>query len=111
MLKPRYEWDYLFGKCQPPSGGCVLKLTAPIYFNLCLNQPPSGGCVLKPTINGTNSDYKCQPPSGGCVLKQNGMDFEKTANNQPPSGGCVLKPCLDSNNSIGGSSRLQAAVC
>ena len=33
---------------QPPSGGCVLKLSPdkPV-FTLFTSQPPSGGCVLK----------------------------------------------------------------
>ena len=33
---------------QPPSGGCVLKLSAGAVFRAISNQPPSGGCVLKP---------------------------------------------------------------
>ena len=32
---------------QPPSGGCVLKLTSNRCFDAIVNQPPSGGCVLK----------------------------------------------------------------
>ena len=33
---------------QPPSGGCVLKLTGFNCIGLVPVQPPSGGCVLKP---------------------------------------------------------------
>ena len=32
-------------------------------------QPPSGGCVLKLTTYLLSGDFKTQPPSGGCVLK------------------------------------------
>ena len=32
---------------QPPSGGCVLKLTYPDFSLFSFTQPPSGGCVLK----------------------------------------------------------------
>ncbi len=35
---------YLF---QPPSGGCVLKLSDGLFRQLRIGQPPSGGCVLK----------------------------------------------------------------
>ena len=78
-------------KAQPPSGGCVLKLsqTAPVIT--AEGQPPSGGCVLKPIRKDIKQSMNNQPPSGGCVLKQ--MTINKSALNasQPPSGGCVLK--------------------
>ena len=32
---------------QPPSGGCVLKLSCNQCLNQAFVQPPSGGCVLK----------------------------------------------------------------
>ena len=54
---------------QPPSGGCVLKLTS---FNNWLKwqaQPPSGGCVLKQYLGKWLMRHFLQPPSGGCVLK------------------------------------------
>ena len=35
------------GKIQPPSGGCVLKLSDGKKVTKSLPQPPSGGCVLK----------------------------------------------------------------
>ena len=35
-----------------------------------LLQPPSGGCVLKLSVGFAGSTGVCQPPSGGCVLKQ-----------------------------------------
>ena len=78
---------------QPPSGGCVLKLSRFGAANRRLEQPPSGGCVLKRARGRHNSRYqgshlrvavcwnpdfaarvgklKAQPPSGGCVLKLN----------------------------------------
>ncbi len=34
--------------CQPPSGGCVLKLFGAARLRFARRQPPSGGCVLKP---------------------------------------------------------------
>ena len=36
-----------FGRTQPPSGGCVLKLRYGAGSLLLSDQPPSGGCVLK----------------------------------------------------------------
>ena len=37
---------------QPPSGGCVLKLSDEALAVLTAFQPPSGGCVLKrPCLN------------------------------------------------------------
>ena len=33
-------------------------------------QPPSGGCVLKLTFGNAHDDDLRQPPSGGCVLKR-----------------------------------------
>ena len=57
------------GLLQPPSGGCVLKLTYPDMTALWFEQPPSGGCVLKHLINFLYYHDCQQPPSGGCVLK------------------------------------------
>ena len=34
-----------------------------------LEQPPSGGCVLKLSENDVAHEIYVQPPSGGCVLK------------------------------------------
>ncbi|HHK6006148.1 TPA: hypothetical protein ACQWI1_002048 [Neisseria subflava] len=48
MLK---QFGYLFaigGGIQPPSGGCVLKLSSVTATAAHGAQPPSGGCVLKP---------------------------------------------------------------
>ena len=77
---------------QPPSGGCVLKLTilavgrpllGPAAFGrLCvetsrwgsigqsIQQPPSGGCVLKQVIGYRYALQYIQLPSCSCVLKQ-----------------------------------------
>ena len=47
MLNPP---PYLTGGveiCQPPSGGCVLKLKLKKKPKKWGSQPPSGGCVLK----------------------------------------------------------------
>ena len=72
MLKHGWGSGYDAEKCQPPSGGCVLKLA--------------------PTKEVADNSF--QPPSGGCVLKQKSMADEQTGVPQPPSGGCVLKPLL-----------------
>ena len=99
--------------CQPPSGGCVLKLLLflmprsmpfPAAFRrLCVEtdqhtairlwviQPPSGGCVLKLSHGNGGSCGGYQPPSGGCVLKPFGGCPRPVRASQPPSGGCVLK--------------------
>ena len=101
------------GSNQPPSGGCVLKLSAarkpapttpPAAFGrLCVEtnrkirsrsnrpQPPSGGCVLKHAFGGDCPQSALQPPSGGCVLKLIFRHFVGGYYIQPPSGGCVLK--------------------
>ena len=77
---------------QPPSGGCVLKLSitaraadlaeAAAFGRLCVEtrrrnhqlqprrQPPSGGCVLKLSLHRQACRFRFQPPSGGCVLKR-----------------------------------------
>ena len=120
---------------QPPSGGCVLKLSVKMVISmplkpaafrrLCVetgnyegalqtgfNQPPSGGCVLKHTRSGDKRRDDPQPPSGGCVLKLRCARLPLCCICQPPSGGCVLKPakCIVKHpNSV--PSRLQAAVC
>ena len=57
---------------QPPSGGCVLKLSRHCPRRRRFRQPPSGGCVLKPSRIDLIRRRKLQPPSGGCVLKQPG---------------------------------------
>ena len=93
MLKPLGTDGVLTVAPQPPSGGCVLKLSfsqavalvvLPAAFGrLCVettsmlksktptaNQPPSGGCVLKHQFTFPPTFVRAQPPSGGCVLKQ-----------------------------------------
>ena len=113
VLKPKYEWDYLFGKwpaafrrlCvetkdlavsvglveQPPSGGCVLKLEHILNCRQSYGQPPSGGCVLKHFHPVHRLRGFGQPPSGGCVLKHFHPVHRLRGFGQPPSGGCVLK--------------------
>ena len=54
---------------QPPSGGCVLKLSIIRNGFTCRWQPPSGGCVLKQFFCAFRTAFWVQPPSGGCVLK------------------------------------------
>ena len=77
---------------QPPSGGCVLKrLCIRQYRHPNWSQPPSGGCVLKPWRPLVVSGRISQPPSGGCVLKRFTMPSQGCWTIQPPSGGCVLK--------------------
>ena len=77
---------------QPPSGGCVLKRPASVIRGAHGSQPPSGGCVLKPIISATLNLVVFQPPSGGCVLKLRVCQTAREWASQPPSGGCVLKP-------------------
>ncbi len=80
-------------------------------MNKC--QPPSGGCVLKlMDKNGYRFEVVPQPPSGGCVLKLSQCLLTRKACVQPPSGGCVLKLPMFLVSLIGAApSRLQAAVC
>ena len=124
-----------FRSRQPPSGGCVLKLSDPIWPpDDTKSQPPSGGCVLKRAMVRARALLKAQPPSGGCVLKPFRFVAVKAKSNQPPSGGCVLKQSLHHQPHYGSfpaafrrlcvetnryqtcalsqrASRLQAAVC
>ena len=97
---------------QPPSGGCVLKLSRLTYLGAKkAKQPPSGGCVLKLPRAARRLGSAWQPPSGGCVLKHLLSFADGLKAKQPPSGGCVLKlprwVCL----LLYMLSRLQAAVC
>ena len=42
-------------------------------------QPPSGGCVLKLSMTRPSEAAGTQPPSGGCVLKQGVIDTGRAA--------------------------------
>ena len=66
---PAAPYPYPDG-AQPPSGGCVLKLSVSNTRRYAVIQPPSGGCVLKPHTVLDVQTVEAQPPSGGCVLKQ-----------------------------------------
>ena len=93
MLKHHTLAMSRFNSLQPPSGGCVLKLSSPTYriFNaipaafrrLCVEtsgSPPGTLaetpaafrrlCVETADPNHARPDHRPQPPSGGCVLKQ-----------------------------------------
>ena len=121
-------------KCQPPSGGCVLKQShrrhspthgLPAAFGrLCVEtagavdliiggvQPPSGGCVLKPAYSTAWQGLARQPPSGGCVLKHTNR-LDDNGYEMPAAFGRL---CVEtSGNSMprysANSSRLRAAVC
>ena len=69
MLKPEIRMSISVCAAQPPSGGCVLKLSNPSRREFLSNQPPSGGCVLKHLQVPVCFYPPVQPPSGGCVLK------------------------------------------
>ena len=47
----------------------MLKLFICVSMVMAILQPPSGGCVLKLSIWDAFFWRFCQPPSGGCVLK------------------------------------------
>ena len=47
MLKLKKNSGGRNGYNQPPSGGCVLKLSDYQEAPAKVDQPPSGGCVLK----------------------------------------------------------------
>ena len=128
---PILMWNSL-PKYQPPSGGCVLKRTSSRRLTLSQNQPPSGGCVLK--LHRRPSRPYSRPSrlqAAVCLNKGIFKPLNRLAH-QPPSGGCVLKPqdpirdvlaasaafrrlCVETKKTglatVGGSSRLQAAVC
>ena len=102
----------IFGRPQPPSGGCVLKLKC-TQFALCIEQPAAFGRLCVETISiGLNiSTRTFQPPSGGCVLKPQEPFRQGIRARQPPSGGCVLKRVEAGEAVELTASRLRAAVC
>ena len=69
MLKPILATVGWYGWCQPPLGGCVLKLNLKWEQIDLMRQPPLGGCVLKLHSLIYLPPELCQPPLGGCVLK------------------------------------------
>ena len=75
MLKLQEDPKLLFQRKQPPSGGCVLKLSALALIQALTLQPPSGGCVLKHRGLLSVALLLEQPPSGGCVLKLQQADL------------------------------------
>ena len=77
---------------QPPSGGCVLKLSGNNRCIYATFQPPSGGCVLKP--GGAGGESQAVQPAAFrrlCVETASMVNSPSLLLNQPPSGGCVLK--------------------
>ena len=90
---------------------CVETFTASVMCSARTSQPPSGGCVLKLSQMIAPDVLNLQPPSGGCVLKQIRVQLNWRHLQQPPSGGCVLKHrCLHPVR-LFVVSRLRAAVC
>ena len=54
-------------------------------------QPPSGGCVLKLTSY-NKKEQRRGPAAFGRLCVETGKNWHFTTNvDQPPSGGCVLK--------------------
>ena len=75
-------------------------------------QPPSGGCVLKLTACQSSTPPLLQPPSGGCVLKLKARIAEWEAK----SPAAFRRLCVETYIAIFAAngavtSRLQAAVC
>ena len=85
--------DFIHAVCgfgQPPSGGCVLKLSWMSIISILNIQPPSGGCVLKHRIK-FHTVYQHLP----AAFRRLGVETPATADGRPNWR----------------SSRLQAAVC
>ena len=83
-----------------------------MVYQKAVDQPPSGGCVLKLSKKIDDTSKRIQPPSGGCVLKLSAVCPGLNNRYQPPSGGCVLKLVfIRIRRGLFGTSRLQAAVC
>ena len=106
---------------QPPSGGCVLKLSGVYQFHQQYHQPPSGGCVLKHqdrnlSVCSTSpaafrrlcvethrkAHKHAHLPSPAAFRR---LCVETVPTNigtfrffQPPSGGCVLKRLVADDN-------------
>ena len=51
MLKHNNVNFKLVVMCQPPLGGCVLKLSTAAVIETWMGQPPLGGCVLKQFVD------------------------------------------------------------
>ena len=69
---------------------CVETVVSPTPAHVVV-QPPSCGCVLKLSLKHLNEMIMKQPPSCGCVLKRQYVIFPAPEDVQPPSCGCVLK--------------------
>ena len=119
---------------QPPSGGCVLKLsffarlhclvdpaafrrlcveTSPVAINLPRSVPAAFRRLCVETLSRSGVKWYDAPAAFRrlCVETRPQQKTNGRQPNQPPSGGCVLKLRYHSCLICTPSSRLQAAVC
>ena len=90
----------------------MLKHQPPKQANKKPPQPPSGGCVLKLTLADKGLGLPAPAAFKRLYVKSDKSKKQKKRMTQPPSGGCVLK--LKVKESLWlmlKTSRLQAAVC
>ena len=92
MLKLAENQHHQQNRNQPPSGGCVLKLTVFGCLHFVMNPAAFGRLCVETQSKGIIM-VDAQPAAFGrlCVETIQGKGgIGKSA--QPPSGGCVLKP-------------------
>ena len=71
MLKHDFDVFDQGGRAQPPSGGCVLKLTEQRQSGQTLDPAAFRRLCVETICVYAAVKLGSQPPSGGCVLKQN----------------------------------------
>ena len=75
------------------------------------NQPPSGGCVLKLSFKNNYRAWKWPAAFGRLCVETETVKKTAEQGSQPPSGGCVLKRLRHIGRAQRWPSRLRAAVC
>ena len=119
---------------QPPSGGCVLKQDATLYY-LRRAEPAAFGRLCVETASADYQWYRCRPAAFGrlcvetritrylpvsllpaafgrlCVETSYILTFRLPGRVQPPSGGCVLKPRKSLSKSLGKSPAAFGRLC
>ena len=98
--------------CQPPSGGCVLKLSLP-ECSVVDQMPAAFRRLCVETTSSSSSGSGAGPAAFRRLCVETPfLNHSIHPMNQPPSGGCVLKHVhRHSGVDIILTSRLQAAVC
>ena len=96
---------------QPPSGGCVLKLSNLEKVNADLDAAAFGRLCVETLYNINMFTMPFAAAFGRLCVETLPTPNGYCHNWQPPSGGCVLKQLKPLLLSLRNGSRLRAAVC